>query len=377
MKKHIQLASLFLAASLAAVAQDSGTRVFRQDGQWIEETTGTLTAVKTVKVKTSSGAIAVNGTSQNNITYTVRKRARASSEDAARREFANLRFTAYDSADTALFRGDCDNRCRASIDFDIHVPSRTYLVRAETSGGSIAANAVSGRVEAITGGGAIHIDKVGEGFANSGGGNIEIGSVDRDVRVETGGGNIKIASAGGQIIASSGGGMLDIGVGKGMSLETGGGTIQVNRCSGAMKASTGGGSIYVKQVNGHAQVESGGGSIHIGPVQGGVRVETGSGPIIAVLANGGGEFTDSRLETSAGDIVVYIPDDLKVTIRAAIEVARGSGISSELPGVKITNGNQQWGPREAYAEGALNGGGPILHVHTTTGSIEFKRENKK
>src|SRR5215469_12274912 len=102
MKKHVQLASLFLAASLAAVAQDSGTRVFRENGQWIEETTGTLIAVKTVKVKTSSGAIAVNGTPQNNITYTVRKRARASSEEAARREFANLRFTAYDSADTAL-----------------------------------------------------------------------------------------------------------------------------------------------------------------------------------------------------------------------------------------------------------------------------------
>jgi hypothetical protein len=32
------------------------------------------------------------------------------------------------------------------------------------------------------------------------------------------------------------------------------------------------------------------------------------------------------------------------------------------------------GPREFYAEGNLNGGGPLLHVHTTAGNIEIKRE---
>ena len=75
--------------------------------------------------------------------------------------------------------------------------------------------------------------------------------------------------------------------------------------------------------------------------------------------------------------MVYIPDDLKLTIRAAVEVARGSGISSDFPGLKITTPNQQWGPREVYAEGALNGGGPVLHVHTTTGSIVFKKQNSR
>jgi hypothetical protein len=150
----------------------------------------------------------------------------------------------------------------------------------------------------------------------------------------------------------------------------------VGRCDGQIKASTGGGSIELKDIDGPAQVDSGGGSIRVGPVRGGLQVNTGSGPIVVDLAKGGEAFTDSRLETSAGDIVVYIPDDLAVTIRAAVEVARGFGIRSDFPAVKVTNGDQRWGPHETFAEGSLNGGGPVLHVHTTNGTIEFKRKNK-
>ena len=378
MKTQIQLATLLLALSLAAVAQDSGSRVFRGErGEWIEEINGVLAASKTVRVKTTSGAIHINGGQQGNISYTVRKHVRAESEDAARREFARLHFSASTSGDTAYLHGDCESYTRGSIEFDLRVPSQTSLVKAETSGGAIAANNVSGRVEATTGGGSIQMDQIGQGiYAESGGGSIDIGKIGGEARVETGGGSIKIGSAGGQVNASSGGGTLYIGYGKAMILETGGGSIHVNKCSGEIKASTGGGTIDVNEVDGRAQVESGGGSIKVGPVKGGLRAETGSGPIIADLATGGTSFTDSKLETSAGNIVVYIPDNLGVTIHAAVEVANGSGISSDFSGLKITYSDNRWGPREAYAEGNLNGGGPLLHVHTTTGTIEFKRKNK-
>ncbi|HEY6972462.1 MAG TPA: hypothetical protein VJA94_24855 [Candidatus Angelobacter sp.] len=375
MKKNVQFAALIFAASIAAVAQTSNSKIFRlSNGDWVEQSTGTLPAKKTIKVTTTAGPIHLTGGQQNDITYTVSKRVRAGSEESARREFARLRFNVSSAGDVALLRGECDSESRGYVGFDLNVPAQTTFAKLETSGGAVSANNIAGRLHATTGGGSIQMDQIGEGFASSGGGNIEVGRIERDVRVETGGGSIKIGNVGGQIVASSGGGTLVIGTGKGMSLETGGGTIQVNQCTGAIKASTGGGSIYVKEVSGHAQVESGGGSIHVGPVRGGLRVETGSGPIMAVLANGGAAFTDSRLETSAGDIVVYIPDDLKVTIRAAVEVARGSGITSDFPGLKITTPSQQWGPREVEAEGALNGGGPLLHVHTTNGSIEFKRQ---
>jgi len=377
MKKPIQIATLFFAASLAAVAQNSNSKVFRlSNGEWVEQLTGSLPAKKMVKVTTTAGPIHLTGGQQSNISYTVTKHVRAGSEEAARRELARLHFTVNAVGDYAQLRGECDFESRGYVGFDLNVPAQTVLAKLETNGGSISANNIAGKLHATTGGGSIQMDQIGEGYASSGGGNIDVGTVERDVRIETGGGSIKIGTVGGQIVAASGGGTLTIGTGKGMNLETGGGTIQVNKCSGEMKASTGGGSIYVKEVSGHAQVESGGGSIHVGPVQGGLQVETGSGPIVAVLAAGSTRFTDSRLETAAGDIVVYIPADLKVTIRAAVEISRGSGISSDFSGLKITRPDQHWGPKEVYAEGALNGGGPVLHVHTTTGSIEFKRENK-
>lgn len=376
MKQHAQLATLLLAASLAAVAQDPSYKIFRTSGgEWIEEITGTLSPGKTVRVKTTSGPIQVIGGRQNNIVYTVHKHVRAGSEDAAKRIFARLRFTAVSAGDVVLLRGECESR--GYVAFDVTVPAHTLLARLETNGGTISARGIAGRVEAITGGESIQLDQIGGSvFASSGGGDIEIGKIGGDVRVETGGGKIDVLSAGGDVVASSRGGPVVVGAGKTMKLDTGAGSIKVNRCSGEIKASTGGGAIEVNDVDGSAVFESGGGSIHVGPIRGGLHVDTGSGPIIADLAKGAGIFTDSRLETSAGDIVVYIPDDLGLTIRATVEGARGEGIHSEFPSLKITSGGEQWGPREVYAEGALNGGGALLHVHTTSGSIEIRRKKK-
>ena len=109
---------------------------------------------------------------------------------------------------------------------------------------------------------------------------------------------------------------------------------------------------------------------------GGIRAETGGGAIVAELSADREAFTDSRLETPTGDIIVYIPEGLGVNIQAAVEVAQGEGILTEFQELKITRGNEKWGPRETYAQGSLNGGGPVLHVHTTDGHIEFRRKKQ-
>lgn len=353
-----------------AGAQDARSRIYRANGEWIEESVGRLPARKTIKVKTNAGPIRLIGVPQDHITYIVRKHVRAASEEGARREFARLRFTVAQADGVAVFHGECG--IRSYVGFDLNVPAQTTFAKLITSGGTITARNIAGKIEAITGSESIQLDGIGaSAFASSGGGDIEIGSVGGDVQAETHGGNIHVASAGGYVIASSGGGAVVIGAGKNMKLQTGAGPIAVNKCTGQIKASTGGGSIELKDVDGPAQVESGGGPVHVGQVRGGLRVDTSSGQIVVSLAKGP-TFTDSRLETSAGNIVVYIPADLAVTIRAAVEVPRGTGILTEFPGLKITNPDQ-WGSRETFAEGALNGGGPLLHVHTSKGTIEFKR----
>jgi DUF4097 and DUF4098 domain-containing protein YvlB len=380
MKRNFQLATLILTAGIllsqAAVAQSNGPRLYRSGNEWIQEVSGNFTAGRTVRVKSSSGSIRIQGAQQNNITYTIREHVRAATQEGARRELARMKFTTYSSGETVILRADCEGSNRGYIDFDVQIPGQTQLVKLETDGGGVTATNLGGRVEANTAGGNIHLDQItGIIAASSGGGNIEVGKAGNDVAAETGGGNIHLVSAAGHVRATSGGGNLDIGWAKMMTLRTGGGSISVTKCDGQVRAETGGGNIELKDIAGAATIETGGGSIHFGPIKGGVQAETSAGTIIARLAPGG-TFTDSRIETSVGDITVIVPEGMGINVRAAVEVARGYGIRSDFGELKITN-RQNFGPREFYAEGSLGGGGPLLHVHTTAGNIEFKREARK
>ena len=369
MKKQLQLATLLMATGLAAVAQTGNTRFYRSGQEWIQEVTGKLPAAKMVRVKSSAGSIHVQGAQQPDITYVVRERVRAASEEAARREISRMKFTTFASGDTVLLKADCEGDGRGSIDFDVQTPRQTAALKLETNGGQVSAENLAGKVAANTGGGRIHLDKIDGPIAvASGGGQIDIGTVGSDVAVSTGGGSIHIGSAAGSVVASSGGGDLRVGSGKLMTLETGAGSIQVSKCEGQLKAETGGGAIDLSEIEGPAVIDSGGGGIKVAGIRKGLRAETGSGPIVARLVRG--KLTDSRLETAVGDIIVYVPEGLGVTIRAAVEVARGEGIRSDFPELKITRSGS-FGPREVFAEGKLNGGGPILHVHTASGNIQF------
>ena len=372
MKAQLQLATVMMAAGLAAVAQSP--RLYRSGNEWIQEVSGTFSAGTVVKVKSSAGSIRVQGAQQTNITYTIREHVRAGSAEAARRELGRMKFTTYSSGETVVLQADCEGSNQGSIDFAVQVPMQATLVRMETLGGTVTATNLSGKVAARTGGGAIRLDQIsGVISVSSAGGNIEIGKAGSDVQAWTGGGNIGLVSAAGRVEANSAGGNLNIGWAKVMKLQTGAGSIHVNKCDGEVRAETGGGNVELNEIAGPVQIESAGGSIHFGPIKGGVRAETAAGGIIARLAPGGA-FTDSRLETNVGDIVVYVPEGLGVTIRATAEAARGYGIRSDYRELKITSPQRGLGPREAYAEGSLNGGGPVLHVHTTAGNIEFKRE---
>ncbi|MBZ5534151.1 MAG: hypothetical protein LAO20_22220 [Acidobacteriia bacterium] len=372
--KYLQLAALFLTASVAAGAQKP---IHRSGNEWIQEIKGTLPANKIVRVRSTAGAIRVQGGNQLSISYVIREHVYAGSEAAARAEFKRLKFSTFNSAEGAILRADCEGTRQGYIDFEVHVPLQTAVVKLETQGGAVSANGIEGKVIASTGGGNIQLDQIGGGVSvSSAGGGIDIGRVGHDVDANTVAGNIRIASAGGKVRASSGGGNLNIGAAKVMTLSTGAGSISVTKCDGGIKAETGGGAVEVTESGGPAQIETSGGKIRVGVIHGGLRAETGSGPIVATLAPGVKIFSDSRLETKMGDIIVYVPDGLGVTIVATVDTARGSGITSEFSELKIDKPKERFGPRSMFAKGNLNGGGPLLHVHTTTGNIELKRMAK-
>jgi hypothetical protein len=73
-----------------------------------------------------------------------------------------------------------------------------------------------------------------------------------------------------------------------------------------------------------------------------------------------------------GDVYVYLPVDLRLTIDAAIDAAAGHKIVSDFP-ISIQGDQQEFAPRTIRGHGTLNGGGETLRIRTVSGNIEIRK----
>ncbi|HEX8815960.1 MAG TPA: hypothetical protein VF753_10710 [Terriglobales bacterium] len=392
MRKFAKYAAVLLLTLPLAIAQTG--RVYQDNGNWTQEVTGSLGAVKNLRVKVDMGNVHIAGGSGQGINYVVHSHSYKPSEDSARRELNDFKVSASVRGDTATIEADWEGgrAKRFGADFVINVPREMEDIKVETDGGNLQAANISGRFSAETGGGNIQLGDIGGNVkVETGGGNVDVNNIGGNLELETGGGNVTIGSIKGTIDASTGGGTMRVASGKGMVLETGGGNVEVSRCDeGYLKVSTGGGSIQLGDLSGGAEVETGGGSIRLASANGFVRAQTGGGSIDlgavpgahAETGAGGitakfipwkGERHDSVLETSAGDITVYLASGVNLNVRASIEVANGHHINSDFPDIHVRSEGGDYGPRTVSAEGSINGGGPTLKVQTMTGDISFRR----
>jgi DUF4097 and DUF4098 domain-containing protein YvlB len=376
-------------APLALAQETHGSH----EGVWSQATSGTLAAAKNVRVKLDMGSAVVHGGSQQGISYVVQSHS-YSSERESRRQFGSFKVNSYVKGDTAWIVGEWDGgRPRKfSGEFVINIPRDTALVKIETGGGGVEATGITGRVEIESGGGKVKLDDIGgSATVETGGDSIDVGTVGGDLKLETGGGNISIKAVKGQIHAETGGGNVVVYSGEqGADIEALGGNVEIKHCGGRVKASTGGGSITLGDIGGPAEIETGGGSIRLTSARGRVganagagsielygvpsaRVETGAGGITVKFINTGAERSDSMLETSAGDITVYIAPDVAISVRASVDLGNGHHITSDFSDIHIAAEGSQYGPRTLNAEGKLNGGGPLLKVRTTTGDICIRK----
>jgi len=399
LKKALQVVGLGSVLALLVplvVAQD--VHVYRDGGSWGQEITGSLTAVKTLRIKVDMGSVVVRGgEQQQGIQYVVHSHFDHSSEQDARRQFDKYKISAYVKGDTAWIVGDWQGGHvrRFSGEFSVTVPREIALVKAETGGGSIEVTGIAGRAEVVTGGGKIRVDDIGGSVsAETGGDAIDVGMVGGDLSLRTGGGNINVRDVKGKMSAETGGGnVYIISAEQGAIVEAGGGNVQIKQCQGRVKASTGGGNIDLGDIGGPAEIETGGGSIRLASAKGRVgansgagtielygvpsaKVETGAGGITLKLVNAGGERHDSDLETGVGDITVYIASDVAINVRASVDMGNGHRITSDFQDIRVSSEGGEYGPRTLMAEGKLNGGGPMLKVHTSTGDICIKRASR-
>jgi DUF4097 and DUF4098 domain-containing protein YvlB len=173
-----------------------------------------------------------------------------------------------------------------------------------------------------------------------------VGNAGGDLRVNTAGGAIHVGNAAGDVTVGTGGGSISVG--------KAGGHVTVREMAGPVEVGAAAG----------VRCESGSGGVRVSNIAGPMRITTALGSIIASLT-GGATFRDSFLETGNGDVTVLIPSNLGVTVRA--ETARGR-VVSDFPMSQRTAG------MEVRAEGAINGGGPLLRIAGTGGTIFIKRQ---
>ncbi len=282
------------------------------------------------------------------------------------------------------------------IKFDIRVPS-TFNVDLNTGGGDISLDGpVNGTLKGSTGGGTITLgDVAGSIRMETAGGDIRGGSINGDLACSTAGGDIRvknisgtgeISTAGGSVIVesaakslgvSTAGGDIRIGTAKSdISLSTAGGNISVGSGQGNVSMSTAGGSISMANARGRVQANTSAGNVRLEKVEGSVNAQTAAGNVAVTLyPEGGGS---SSLATSAGNVVLRIPDVARATIRARTrgpvfdfdedEDEDEAFIRSDFP-VTRSEGRRKNGEVEVI----LNGGGHRISLETTMGMIEIRK----
>ena len=205
--------------------------------------------------------------------------------------------------------------------------------------------------------------KLPRGFAvdlRTAGGSIEVADLDGDVHTQTAGGSLSFGHMGGPVWGRTAGGSIELRDSRAdADLGTSGGSIDVGDVAGEVRVKTSGGSIRIGHVDGSVDAHTSGGSVHIEEAVGAVRASTSGGSVRAYISRQ--PQGDSELETSGGDVTVYLADGIALDVEA--DGGEG-GVESDFPIDGRTSS-------EHALRGPLNGGGPRLRLSSTSGvSIE-------
>jgi DUF4097 and DUF4098 domain-containing protein YvlB len=385
--RPVLLVSGFLGIALA------GEPVLTREGKyWVEVRAGSEAMAPAARLRIASrGPVTINGTLNGapgpELSYSLKIRVKAPNEAEARllakRFGVRLARQGGNSMYLIVQRGD------GMADLQVKLPRTAPETTIATTEGAVAFYDLDGAVEAETGGGAVSADRIkGNIVVRTAGGDITLGAVEGNAKCTTAGGKITATLVRGEATFETGGGDISAQEVHGLvRATTMAGSIRIHTAGSAVIASTGGGPIDVGQAHGivtarnsggpvkvgsaeGVRCENAGGGVNLDNISGSVRVSTAIGSIIASLL-AGKPMADSFLSTGGGDITVIIPSNLGVTIRAQNELAGNiRRIVSEFPGISVrVEGGQ------VVAEGPVNGGGPVLRISGTGGTIFIKRQH--
>lgn len=153
-------------------------------------------------------------------------------------------------------------------------------------------------------------------------------------------------------------------VGRFLAADTGSGSVRAHGIHGEAELRTGSGDIELEQTAaGDVSAKTGSGSVRVRGLNGGLSASTGSGDIDAAGHLSGA----ARLSTGSGSVRLHLPPDSRFNLDAAT--------SSGSVRVNFPNASHEGDPIHDEASrhrfnGPINGGGPTVQVHTSSGDIE-------
>lgn len=381
-------AALAMASVLVwqAGAQQS---LSKEGGLWTMRDRGVAQGRKALKVVAAS-RVTVVPARNGKISYTLIRRIAAAHETAARERLGAPRIAIKEAADYCLITS-LEPAGARQTELLVEVPGVTSSFYLQTVRGSISVKDIQADVQAMTQGGSVEIDRIRGGVvARTGGGSMTIGRVEGLLRCLSGGGNIRVGKVSGEAVLETAGGEIFVDEVQGTLRVSTAGNIHVGRAGGAVSAHSSGGLIEVEWAGGLVTAESAGGGITIGRapavrcesargtirlnrVSGSVRASTVSGSIYAGF-DGGRALENSFLATGQGDITVFLPSNLAVTVKALNESGGWlTNFASEF--AEIHAGYAETGMRRpVLMEGNLNGGGPLLVLSVNNGGIYLKKQ---
>ena len=403
--------------------RDGKGHVERTEYRFPVEPGGTLTA------DNAFASIEISSWAKDEVSVTVEKRSKSGQEDRARRALDDIEVTTEQSGADVRISVDGSNAHRrngVTVKITAQVPD-SYNLDLQSSGGDIKVDDLRGDVRARTSGGDVVMGNIRESAvdvrtsggdirlesgdvdtkmtssggdvqiehargrtkARTSGGDIRIEHAEGEVEVRTSGGDIQIENTAGALTAASSGGDIQIehALGK-LSIETSGGDIKIEHAMEGVNAESSGGDIAIENARGAVEVESTGGDIDIENADGGVSARTSGGDInVGLTGTDPSTNRGSHLESTGGEVTVYLPEDLAATIDAKVRIGtsgfwkRGDyRVYSEFDLTENNDGSRN--PTRARVSarsgsarvwGDINGGGDLIRIETTNGNIKIRK----
>lgn len=393
MKQVVWIFLVFASNGAQSVLAQSGSQMTREGRYWVRTFTGSVpsSAMERLRLDTA-GSVILRGDGGGRAVYTLKARVAARDVREAEALLSQFEVKTRAQGPWSYLVVTPSRRVSEGPELSVTVPRGLLQVVVETRGGDVQASNLAGEVEARSAGGQISVDGIkGRCELRTGGGDIQVGAVGGPVRCYSGGGTIRVQNAGGESWFETAGGEIFVHQASGpVHAATAGGNIRVDRALGKVFARTAAGLIQVQQADGEVTAESFGGAIQVnaangvrcdsagGPIRlknvgGPLRASTSAGSILAELLSGN-RIEDSMLSTNAGDVTVFIASNLPLTVSARNESAGALGrIISDFPEIHVRTASVA-GATPVIAEGALNGGGPVLRINVVGGTIYLRRQ---